>query len=247
VKAELTSTSHQTTTASDRGGDPAAPASAGRRTALAGLLRRRSVFVPTWRCWVLLLVLIAGLAGTILFGVHPFLAVTDPRPGGFLVLEGWASDYVVAKAAAEYDRGGYQGFYVTGGPIEKGAPLVEYKDVANLGAATVRATRPDLANVVVAVPAPAVRDDRTYASAVALREWLRANGKPSPARVNLVSFGTHARRSRYYFQKAFGDRVDVGVIAVQDESYDPNRWWTTSYGFRVVTGEMIAYTYSLFD
>jgi hypothetical protein len=172
--------------------------------------------------------------------------VTDPRPGGILVLEGWTSDYVVRQAAAEYDRGGYQGFYVTGGPIERGMPLFGYKDFATAGAAAIRGERPDLKNVVVAVPGPDVRDDRTYAAACALRDWLAAHGKPV-SRLNLVSFGTHSRRSRYYFRKAFGDKVDVGVIAVQDESYEPKRWWSTSYGFRVVTSEIIAYVYTFFD
>ncbi len=205
--------------------------------------------MPTWRGWLLLIVLFGGVLLTLLLGVHPFLAVTDSKPGGagaILVLEGWTSDYVVAEAAKEFDRGKYDGFYVTGGPMEKGAPLSEYKDQASLGAAALKAMRPDLANVVIPVPGPGVKDDRTFASACALRDWLAAHGK-SPKRLNLVSFGTHARRSWYYFRKAFGKDVEVGVISIQDESYEPARWWTTSYGFRVVTSEVIAYFYSLFD
>ena len=217
-----------------------------KATAALGLLRRRSLWVPTWRGWLLLLLIVVGLGAALLLSVHPFLAVTDSKPGGILVLEGWTSDDVVRQTSAEYDRGGYQGFYVTGGPIEKGMPLVGYKDFATAGAAAVRAERPDLKDVVIAVPGPGVRDDRTYACACALRDWLAANGK-TVTRLNLVSFGTHARRSRYYFRKAFGDKVDIGVIAVQDRSYDPNRWWTTSYGFRVVTSEIIAYVYTWFD
>jgi hypothetical protein len=217
-----------------------------RKTSALGLLRRRSLWLPTWRGWLLLVFLLCGLGAALLLGVHPFLAVTDSRPGGILVLEGWTSDFVVRRATLEYDKGGYQGFYVTGGPVEKGAPLFEYKDFATAGAAAICAERPDLKDVVVPVPGPGVRDDRTYASACALRDWLAAHGKPV-SRLNLVSFGTHARRSRYYFRKAFGSQVDAGVIAVQDDSYEPKRWWTTSYGFRVVTGEIIAYVYTFVD
>jgi hypothetical protein len=207
-----------------------------------GLFRPRVCVLPTWRGWLLLLLLLGGAAMAVLMGIHPFLVVHDPRPGGALVIEGWASDYAMEAAAREFETGRYHGLYVTGGPLEKGAPLSEYGTVAELGAATIQKLRPSLTGLH-AVPAPKVRSDRTYASAIALKKWLEANGKPKD-KLNLVTGDTHSRRSRMLFQEAFGPQTEIGVIAIEDRSYDPDRWWTSSQGFRSVTNELIAYLYA---
>ena len=72
---------------------------------------------------------------------------------------------------------------------------------------------------LVAVPAEAVARDRTYASALALKKWLRAAGHPATS-MNIYAW-VHARRSRLLFQQAFGDEMEIGVIAAEDRSYDP--------------------------
>jgi hypothetical protein len=37
----------------------------------------------------------------------------------------------------------------------------------------------------------------------------------------------------------------VGVFAAKDLDYDPQRWWMSSNGFRMVMDEAIAYVYAL--
>ena len=161
-----------------------------------------------------------------------------------LTIEGWANDHVLAQALAEYDRNAYRHLYVTGGPIERGSVLMQYKDYATMGVARITSLRPDLRDEVTAVQTPAVRTDRTLASAMALRDRLRADDR-TPTRLNIICVGTHARRSRNVFREAFGGDAEVGVIAIDDNTYDSDRWWTTSLGFRVVTGELLAYLHSL--
>jgi len=78
---------------------------------------------------------------------------------------------------------------------------------------------------------------------VALRKWWQQHGT-APAPFNLVSLGPHARRSRLLFAKALGPGYDVGVLSVPDPRYDAAAWWTSSAGFRLVTGELIAYAYT---
>lgn len=219
------------------------PAGVDRRS-LLGLVKCRVCWVPTLRGWLTLFILFVALFAGLIAGLHPFLAVNDPRPGGVLVVEGWVPDYLMEATIAEYERNAYKQLLVTGGPLENGSPLVNYATIANVGASTVRKLRPDLPNVY-AVPAPKVRQDRTYASAVALKAWLRERGQ-LPAKLNLVSAGPHSRRSRMLFQKAFGSDAEIGIIAMEDESYDSHRWWASSAGFRIVTGEAIAYVYARF-
>ena len=188
-----------------------------------------------------------GFAALVMVGArtaYPFLAVTDPLPGGVLVVEGWASDPEVEMAIAEVHRNHYDKVFVTGIPVERGSPFSEYKTFAELGAIALRNLGLDRA-MVQAVPAPRVSKDRTYSSAVSLKQWWREHGM-APTRVNLVTSGAHARRSRLLFQKALGKGVAVGVIAVGPEDYDEKHWWRSSQGFRTVTGEVLAYGYARF-
>jgi hypothetical protein len=215
-----------------------------RTTACCGLLRRRECLVPTWRGWALLIAGGTLLAIVVLLTAYPFLAANDPQSGGALVLEGWAPDYAIEAAIAELHEHHYDKLYVTGGPLEKGAPLSEYKTYAEFTAATLLKLGLST-NEVQAVPAELVRRDRTYNSAVFLRKWLGEHGG-MPAKLTVLTIGAHARRSRLMFEKALGNGVAVGVIAMPDREYDPNHWWRSSAGVRTVVAEMMAYGYARF-
>ncbi len=206
------------------------------------LLRRRQVLVPTWRGWLVLLVGLIGLAIFAILEIHPFLAVNAPLRSGSMVVEGWASDYALEKAVAEFHRNHYDKMYVTGGPIEAGAPLSEYKTYAERGAAILTKLGL-LTNEFRAVPAPWVRQDRTYTAALTLANWLRIDGVRL-TKVHLITEDTHARRSRLLYEKALGKGVKVGVTAIPPADYDPGRWWRSSVGVRSVMGETLAYGYA---
>jgi hypothetical protein len=207
------------------------------------LLHRRQCLVPTWRGWLLLVGVFGAVAYVGIRRVYSFLAVNDPKPGGVLVIEGWAGDYALEAVVADFKQFSYEKVYVTGGPIEWGAPLSQYKTYAELGAATLLAFGMST-NIVQAVPAPSVKQDRTYACAVALKKWVDERGIQL-TRINLVTVGPHARRSRLLFQKSFGKDMPVGVVAITPD-YDSQYWWRSSRGFRQVTDEAIAYFYARF-
>lgn len=209
-----------------------------------GLLRYRTLLVPSWRGWLVLLVVLAASSILAIRGAYGFLAVNDPLPGGLLVVEGWSPDYTIAEAFPELERRPYQGIYVTGGPIETGSPLLQYRTYAELAAATLKGMGMP-AEKIRTVPAPAAIRDRTFSSAVALREWLRAN-KMTARRINILGTGPHSRRTRLVYQRAFGDEAEIGVVATREINFDPDRWWASSQGFRVVINEMIAYAYARF-
>jgi hypothetical protein len=212
------------------------------RRPYGGLFCRRQCLVPTWRGWLALL--IAAAAGFVVAvrTVQPFLAVNAPVTGGLLVVEGWMPDFALKEAMAEFGRNRYSAVFVTGGPMDAGAPLSEYGTYAELGAATIE--KLGLGNhAVQPVPAPEVRQDRTFASALALRRWLREHGIAS-AKLNVISKGAHARRTRLLYEKAFGNGSEIGVIAVPDPGYDAKRWWASSKGFRDVIDETLAYVYA---
>lgn len=207
-------------------------------------MQRRMCVIPTWRGWSILLLALAVAGVIFLRGICAFLTVNDSVPGGALVVEGWVPGYAAQAAIDEFRRNHYQSLYVTGGPIEEGSPLLEFGTYAELTATMLRRMGAD-AQTLHAVPSGEVRKDRTYSMALALKEYLPTHGSTTSA-INLVSLGTHSRRSRLIFRKAFGKQFRIGVIAIEDRSFDPARWWTTSAGFRTVTDEIMAYVYARF-
>lgn len=219
-----------------------APSTKERQTFLCGLLRRRECVVPTWRGLLIAVLLCAAVTIPFLRGAYYFLAVNDPVPGGLLVVEGWGTDAFLAGSIEEFRKNHYDGMFVTGGPIDKGMFFTDHKSYAEISAATLEKMGFD-PKFLHAVPAQAVRQDRTYASAMALKAWLREHGVAAE-KINVMTMGDHGRRTRLLFEKAFGKEVRVGIVSVDDETFDPNRWWRSSAGFRSVTGEMIAYFYA---
>lgn len=215
-----------------------------QKNAFWGLLRRRECLVPTLRGWVLAALGVAALALLGFLGIGPFLAVTDPIPGGVLVVEGWSPDWVMKAAITEFKQHPYAKLLVTGLPVEQGTLLSAYTNYAHVGVATLLKLGLTT-NEVQAVPANNVRRDRTYNMAVSLKHWVREHGL-SPAKVNLMTVGAHARRSRLLFEKALGNGVAVGIVAIPDEGYDARHWWNSSQGVRTVIGEALAYGYARF-
>jgi uncharacterized SAM-binding protein YcdF (DUF218 family) len=174
--------------------------------------------------------------------IHPFLAVSAPVPAKVLVVEGWLPDYAVVEAYEEYTRNGYELIYTTGGPLRVGGYLAQYGDFAHLAAATLeRLGMPT--NRIRAVPTEERFRNRTYSSAKALRDYWETQGIQCDA-INLMTEGTHARRSRFCFQQALGPEVRVGVISVENRDYSSDRWWRYSSGVKMILGETVALLYA---
>jgi uncharacterized SAM-binding protein YcdF (DUF218 family) len=95
------------------------------------------------------------------------------------------------------------------------------------------------------VPSRVMDRDRTYSSAVALRDWFQGHHL-SVQGINVVTEDVHARRTRLLFQEALGKDVTVGIIAVPNPDYDSAHWWRYSEGVRDVLAEAIAYVYAKF-
>jgi hypothetical protein len=181
---------------------------------LLGLLHRRELVVPTWKGWLALLLTVSIIGFAVARSAYDFLALHDPQPGEILVIEGWSPEFTIAEGLAEYQRTKYQELIVTGGPIELGNSLIDFKTYAELGTAV-----------------------------LTVRKWLHERGL-KPAKINIIGNGSHARRTRLVYQMAFGDEAKVGICTSPEKDFDPRRWWTTSQGFKAIMGEIIAYTYT---
>jgi hypothetical protein len=213
-----------------------------RRAALGGLLCRRECWTLSWRGWLLALVLIIGLLAAMRYGAYPFLTVTDRVPAEVLVIEGWSPPSTMRQAASEFLHGGYRRALLVRPVLETGDQYESGHYSADFVTRMLIADGVPGEKLSTLFPNVA-RKDRTFHSALAVQQWLKERGMHIQA-LDVATAGPHSRRSRLMYQKAFGDGVKIGVIALDNPEYDPKRWWRTSEGVRDVVGESIAYLYA---
>jgi uncharacterized SAM-binding protein YcdF (DUF218 family) len=219
------------------------PSLASSASGFFGLINRKKRWGLSWRGSLVLLLLVIGLAVWSVYGVYPFLAVTQRVNTDALVVEGWVHQYTIRAAINEFNAGHYDRVFTTGGPITgMGGYTNDYNTSASLGAGRLRAEgfSPDLIQMV---PSRVSDRDRTYSAAKALRDWFTEH-HATVRGINVVTQDVHARRSRLLFQQAFGRGVKVGVIAVPNPDYDANHWWRYSEGVRDVVSESVSYLYA---
>lgn len=207
------------------------------------LVHRKTVWRPTLLGKILLLII--GLAGCRMSApfLYRFLSPSTAPAGDFLVVEGWIPDTFLIQMKSLAAEQNYQKIYCTGGPLEVGHFLSEYDTWAKVGAERlIRSGFPR--SKVVEAPARSIQKDRTYASAIGLRNLLLKNKILDGVHIDLITFGPHARRSRVLYQKALGTNARVGVLSVEPDSYNGTNWWKSSEGFRGVVYELLAYGYT---
>ncbi|MSU20367.1 MAG: YdcF family protein [Pedosphaera sp.] len=224
---------------------PSAQSSIARHSSheLWGMVTRKERWGLSRRGWLWTASLVLVSLVLVLFTVYPFLAVTHRVDTDILVVEGWIHKYAIRAGAEEFTSGSYQRVYATGGPVVgNGGYVNDYQTSASVGAELLqRAGIPS--ESLQMVPSHEMGRDRTYSSAIALRDWFRDNKVPV-RNFNIVTEDAHARRTRLLFQKAFGDGVVIGIISVPSSDYDARHWWRYSDGVREVVGETIAYIYA---
>ncbi|MDQ6966967.1 MAG: hypothetical protein Q9M23_08595, partial [Mariprofundaceae bacterium] len=151
----------------------------------------------------MLIALLLGAVGSlILVRSYGFLAPNHGLGKEVLIIEGWLGDEELLQAAGLLGKGNYRFVITTGGPLVQGGFLSGFKTYAQLSQASLQ--KIGVIKPVYAVPAPAVRKDRTYASALAVHRWL-AGQHPDVNAFDLLTAGPHARRSHMLYQSAFGD------------------------------------------
>jgi DUF218 domain len=193
---------------------------------------------------ILFIAALVGIAVGIfaIANLHSFLAKNAPIDADLLVVEGWLPDYALKAVVKEFKQGSYRQVVTIGGPIPCGSYLFQYKTFAELAAATLTAIGLE-PNDVLAVPHNAESASRTYDMAIDLKQWLLSTNQEVNS-LNLVTLGTHSRRSWILFRKSFEPQIDIGIIAVPPCHYDPLKWWQSSEGTRTILSEFIAYVYT---
>jgi len=208
-----------------------------------GTFVRKERWGLSWRGWLIVFAGVFLTFSLFCFRIYPFLAVTHRVDTNVLVVEGWIHEYAIRAAVEEFRRKSYERVFTTGGPVEGTAGYInDYNTSASVGADLLRKNGLSDESLQM-VPSRVMDHDRTYGSAIALRNWFREHNLSVPG-INVVTEDLHARRTCLLFQKALGGKVTVGVISVPNPDYDPRHWWRYSEGVKDVFAESVAYIYA---
>jgi DUF218 domain len=203
------------------------------------LFKRRQLWVPTLVGWLLLFVLVATTCAIGGRYIHSFLSPQAPVPAArLLVVEGWLTENELKQAIVAFRAGHYERIITTGGPMEAWPEMFGNTNYADLAAHYLKTHGLENADVI-AVPAPASAQERTFLSAVKVRDWLNAQNMQIGA-VDVYSGGVHSRRSQMLYRMAFGPSVAIGILSARPSEYDQAYWWKTSAGAKGVIGESIS-------
>ena len=210
-----------------------------------GILTRKERWGLSWRGWLLVTSVSLAAAYFAFLNVYPFLATTQRVDTNVLVVEGWIPKYAIRSAVEEFKAGSYQRVFTTGGPVVgNGGYINDYNTAASVGAELLKNFGVPSESLQM-VPSRVMDRERTYGSAVALRNWFRDHNM-SVRSFNVLTQDFHARRTRLLYQKAFGKEIRIGIIAVPSPDYDSTHWWRYSDGVREVVAESVAYIYARF-
>ena len=184
----------------------------------------------------------------LLFGffknLYPFLAPEKMPNEGLMVVEGWIHEFALDEAVAIYRDGNYSKIICTGTPIETGSYIQQFKSFPEMTEARLLKLGINPDEIIVTI-SEETKKDRTYSSAIALREAFMSYNI-GETKLHLITSGPHGRRSRMLFKKALGQNYQIGITCLVPSNYDVKTWYTCSEGVRCVIGELIAYSYALF-
>ncbi len=204
------------------------------------LFRKTEVWRPTVWGFILVFMLLGALGLGLFLNLYPFLAQNRPLPQAeLIIIEGWLEDAELARVLDGVSAG--QRLVAAGGPVRMHSTLYPEKTFAEITAVRLRRLGVPPQAIIIA-PAPDTARNRTYVSALAVRDKLAEQGLLGHS-ANLYSLGAHSRRSFLLYRLALGPETPLGVVSLESEQCDLRRWWTSSLAFKHVLTELISWFY----
>lgn len=207
---------------------------------LPKFIKKKECYRLSWFSYLILFLLIILIVDFYRNNIYKYLSPIKPIKANVLVIEGWIEDYGLKKAIQIINDSNYDLIITTGGPLELGYLATHFVTNAELAKRTLIELGVDSTRIQ-AVPSQFALTDRTLNSALTLKIWLEKN-HPDIEKFNLISLGTHSRRSWYLFEKAMPEK-EIGIIALRDIRFEHEKWWKSSKGARTVITETIGYYY----
>ncbi len=206
-------------------------------------LKPRYLPLPSFATMLLSLIVLTVICFFIGKNLAIFLSPNDLKDARIAVVEGWLQPAMLSKVTADIKRKNYELIVTTGGGIEESFYNIDEMSFAERTKQYLIASGID-AKHVVALPAPYAKVDRTYYSAVLVRDWLVRNNYDFSA-VNVYSGYAHGYRTRYLYQTAFKyasnhteKNTQFGVYSALGVQSKLEGWWQESQSAKIVVGEL---------
>jgi len=207
------------------------------------LFKRRNCYLPTLWGALIIIVTLVMLGGFAVKNFATFLALNVPVSSRYLVVEGWVSKLSLEQALVEFQQGKYELLITSGGP-DLSDFASAYASYAEKAAAELIKMGIDPTKVIIA-SSPASAQDRSYLSAVMVRNKLMEHLKILPESINVYSSDVHSRRSYYLYKLAFRNTAtQIGIVATDSDRFNLNYWWQTSEGAKSVLTEMFGWLWT---
>ncbi|MFZ4739599.1 MAG: hypothetical protein ACOYLE_00355 [Bacteroidales bacterium] len=208
------------------------------------LYKKKECRRPTVIGWFILLIFIVFIFSFLGHNAYSFLAITNPVVSKIIVIEGLIPDYAIDSAKVIIAKNKDSLIFTSRVPMIQGSYLCEYKNYAELTAASFISVGNDSSSIII-VPCNPKQKDRTYEIALALNRRFQMMNLTEEY-FNILTSATHARRTRLFFQLVFGKKWKIGIISIIATNYDTKKWRTSSFGLRAVIYEGIALMYAKF-
>jgi len=206
------------------------------------LIERQTVWWPTLWGWCLGLLFVLVCVLSWAFLAERWLSLTIREPAKVLVVEGWIGLDGMAAAAREFSEGKYDLVVGTGG-LTGERWNVERWNYAEMAAKELHRLGIPQERILIA-RAREVESRRTFEAATATWRTLQAAGL-HPAAINVMTRGTHARRSRVVYARVFGADTKVGVISWMPARELSHPWWDSSDRASDLVKESAGYPFEL--
>lgn len=200
------------------------------------LTKKRECRRLTLTGWLLVLFVITSLSFLFIRYVHNYLSLNNPIKSKILVIDGMFPGYVYDSLVKIINRDKYEIVVTTGIETDYVFSPEDNFNTAEISYKILK--KKDLKNCrLEKAPAGAIVKNRTYNSALTLKNWLKQNDLEGNG-FNIASFGAHSRRTHILYKKVFKD-IDIGMISIRDVSYNPVKWYKYARGMRMVLSETI--------
>ena len=213
---------------------------------MPALFRRRQIWLPTWQGALLLVVVVARrpcsrfATSPATSRRHEPVAARDGRGASTLIVEGWLEEDGLDAAIAVIASAG-----ATSASSPPAARSRRWREGRSWPTYAERAAdylrRHGVTSIpVVAVAAPESAQDRTFLSAVVVRDWLRRHGGTSSTRSTCSrAASTRAARGSSSGWPS-GRRSTSASSPPRRDAIALERWWTTSEGAKAVLDEALS-------
>ena len=172
--------------------------------------------------------------------IHPFLAINQPVNGELLVVEGWIPKYALQEAKRIFDTGNYNLIAIVG-ITNRNPEVASYSEKAASYFINNGIDRKKI--FVTSADYTTINETKSYAFEFKKQALLN---NLNFRRIDVLSIGTHCRKSFIVFKKIFPDD-EVGIISIRPSAYNPQTWWLSTEGWKWVVMDTIKYVAVLVD